>query len=541
MPHPKNKSITRGNQYLRQSLAAAVIIVIVVVAIVIGGTGPGPNIPASTSAVFTPQQSPPVKLAKEYIYAGDRLVATEEGGLPPPTNLSALLWCSAHLSWRDNSQTETGFKLETLNADGVTWSLFMTLPANTERQWWLSRIKQTVTYRVRAFNNDGDSAPSNSITVPGRAPGSICLDGSPGECTPPTGLIVNEFRLRGPSGSNDEYVELTNNTDQALTVCSPDASSGWAVVTSDGTIRFVIPNRTVIPARGHYLAAAYGYSLGSDILTSADLVYPVDAPDNSGLALFNTAYPASFTLANRLDAVGFTNSADLYREGTGLSLLGANAGDYAFFRKLNGGYPADTGNNSADFSFVAVDAGLYGGLQAILGAPSPENLRSPIQRNAQLPVTVIDPAVGPGVAPNRVRDTTAIGPNAAFGTLTLRRKITNNTGSNVTKLRFRITDITTLNSPGYVPGGSQADMRVLNSNDVNVTITGGQTILVRGTTLESPPSQPNGGGLNSALTTGVISLSQPLLPGQSINVQLALGVQQGGSFRFFFNLEALLQ
>jgi hypothetical protein len=539
MPDKNNKSHKRGNQYLRPALGAALIMAIIAIAIVVAGTGRVPNTRTSPNAIMLPPpQAPSVTLAKEYIYAGGRLVATEEEGLLPPSDLSALLWCHAHLSWRDNSQNETGFKLEILNADGITWSVDRVLPANTGHQSSVEKKFEPATFRVRAFNANGDSAPSNSVTVPALI-GMPCPAGQPPTCTPSAGLIVSEFRLRGALTSNDEYIELTNNTDQPLTVCSPDASSGWAVASSDGIIRFVIPNGTVIPARGHYLAAGKEYSLGSETTTSADVTYPTETPDNSGLALFNTAYPQNFTLAARFDAVGFTTSPDLYREGTGLPVMGANGGNYALLRKLNFGYPLDTGNNSADFIFVATNAGLYGSLQAILGAPGPENLRSPIQRNAQLPVTVIDPAVAASVAPNRVRDTTAVGPNAALGTLTLRRKITNNTGSNVTKLRFRVVDITTLNSPGYVPGGSQADVRVLSSNDVNVTITGGQMVLVRGTTIESPPNQPNGGGLNSTLNTTVISLSQPLLPGQSVNVQLALGVQQSGSFRILFNLEAL--
>ena len=100
-------------------------------------------------------------------------------------------------------------------------------------------------------------------------------------------------------------------------------------------------------------------------------------------------------------------------------------------------------------------------------------------------------------------------------------------------------DLTTLNASGYVPGGAQSDMRLLTSNDVTVTLTSGQNVLVRGTTLETPPSQPLGGGMNSAAGVGVISLSQPLAPGQSINVQFVLGVQQSGTFRFFINVEAL--
>ena len=299
----------------------------------------------------------------------------------------------------------------------------------------------------------------------------------------------------------------------------------------------MLPSGTEVPARSHYLAIGPGYSLAA--YASGDLSYSLDIPENSGLALFNTASPANFTTANRFDAVGFTSSNSLYREGAGLPLLGANVGEYSFLRKLNSGVSQDTGDNAADFYFVATNGGVYGSLVAILGPPGPENRFSPIQRNATLPVTVLDPAVAASVAPNRVRDTAAVGPNAAFGTLTMRRTVTNNTGTNVTKLRFRIIDLTTLNTPGYVPGGSQSDMRALSSADSMVTLVAGPSVLVRGTTVETPPNQPGGGGLNSSLNVGVISLSQPLAPGQSINVQFVLGVQQSGSFRFFINVEAL--
>jgi hypothetical protein len=387
------------------------------------------------------------------------------------------------------------------------------------------------TYSLTAKATDNNNAVTSSSPV------NVTVNPA---CTAPAGLIISEFRLRGSNGASDEYIELYNNTNAGITVCTADGSSGWAVVSSEGTTRFVVPTGQVIPARAHYLAVAGSYSLtGYGGSTQGDISYATDIPDNSGLALFNTSNASNFTLANRFDAVGFSSSGTLYREGAGLALLGTNAGQYCFLRKLNAGTPQDSGDNPADFTFVATDAGLYGSLLAILGAPGPENLASPIQRNATLPVTLLDPAVGAVVAPNRVRDTTAIGPNAAAGTLSIRRTITNSTGANVTRLRFRITDITTLNTPGYSPGGSQADMRVLNSSDFTVTITGGQQILVRGTTVETPPAQAMGGGLHSSLTTGVISLTQPLAPGQSIRVQFLLGVQQTGSFRFFFNIEAL--
>lgn len=376
------------------------------------------------------------------------------------------------------------------------------------------------------------SVESSKLAVLSRSLGSPVA-----ACTPPTGLVISEFRLRGPSGSNDEFVEFYNNTDQSITVCTADGSEGWALVSADGLVRFVIPNNTVIPARAYYLAVGSGYNLAS--YAAGDLTYLPDTPDNLGLALFNTASLINFTVANRLDAVGFTTTANgLYREGSGLTPLTATIGQYSFARKLTSGFPQDTGNNAADFDFVAVDGGNYGVL-AVLGTPGPEGLSSPIQRNAQLPVTMLDAAMGANVAPNRVRDTTAVGPNAAAGTLTMRRKITNSTNGAVTRLRVRIVDITTLNTLGYVPGGTQADMRALSSSDTTVSLSNGAQVLVRGTTVEAPPQQPNGGGLNSTLGVFAFSLAQPLAPGASTNVQFVLGVQQSGTFRFFINVEAI--
>ena len=30
-------------------------------------------------------------------------------------------------------------------------------------------------------------------------------------------MVISEFRVRGPNGGNDEFVELYNNTDAAIT------------------------------------------------------------------------------------------------------------------------------------------------------------------------------------------------------------------------------------------------------------------------------------------------------------------------------------
>lgn len=66
-------------------------------------------------------------------------------------------------------------------------------------------------------------------------------------------LIISEFRLRGPYGPANEFVEIYNDSDSDVTVQAADGSAGYALAASDGVVRFIIPNGTVIPARGHFL------------------------------------------------------------------------------------------------------------------------------------------------------------------------------------------------------------------------------------------------------------------------------------------------
>jgi hypothetical protein len=359
--------------------------------------------------------------------------------------------------------------------------------------------------------------------------------------SPASPIMVSEFRFRG-SSDLDEFVELYNNTDAPITVAATDGSAGWSLVGSDGMTRFVVPNGTPIPARGHFLAAnGSGYSLGSyggSGNAAADLSYSSGIADGAGVALFSTSDPLNFTFAYRLDAVGFNNANNpvptLYREGAGLSPIGGSNGEYSFTRKLITGIPQETNDNMSDFVFVSTNGGNYGGTQSQLGAPGPENRASGIQNNAQIKTAVIDPGAASTASPNRVRDYAPV-TNGPIGTLIIRRKFTNSTGHPITRLRFRVVDITTLNTPN--PGGAQADLRPIDSTNVMVTLTSGAQVSVLGTLVEQPPTQGSGGGLNSTMTVALPGGA--LVNGASVNVQFVLGMQQAGSFRFVVNCEAL--
>ena len=386
----------------------------------------------------------------------------------------------------------------------------------------------------------------------------------------PGDLLISEFREEGPSGVNDEFIEIYNNNDSSFTVTTLDGSAGYAVAASDGVTRFTIPNGTVIPARGHYLgvnSVAYSlasYPAGNGTTATGDATYTTDIPLNAGLAIFNTATPANFSLATRLDAVGSTTEPNtLYKEGTGYPALsggGSASIDHSLYRDTCGkggsltalggcptlGFPKDTNNNAADFIFVDTNGGSIGAGQR-LGAPGPKNLSAPVQRNTQFAGPNLDQTVGTSSPPNRVRDFTADPVNnSSFGTLDIRKRVVNNTGSPVTRLRFRIIDMTVFPSastPGF------ADLRARTSTAVVVsgindpaTCPGGITpctVTVQGLTLETPPSQPGGGGFNSTVSAGTVTLGTPLAPGASINIRFLLGVQTTGTFKFFVNVEAL--
>lgn len=62
---------------------------------------------------------------------------------------------------------------------------------------------------------------------------------------------------------------------------------------------------------------------------------------------------------------------------------------------------------------------------------------------------------------------------------------------------------------------------------------------MRGTTLEQPPAQANGGGFNSSMSSSAVTLAAPLNNGASINLRFLFGVQQEGKYNFCAVIETL--
>ncbi|HLL76207.1 MAG TPA: Ig-like domain-containing protein, partial [Pyrinomonadaceae bacterium] len=327
--------------------------------------------------------------------------------------------------------------------------------------------------------------PPAVVIADGQATGTITDANEPGA------ILISEIRTSGPGAGGagdleDDFVELFNNSNEPVTV----PSGGWglfqqgAACTDAPVLIATVPETTVIPARGHYLIAGTGYSLDAVASRNGSFQEPLEVDRNVGL--FSTTSLAGLSTAARLDAVGFGanagGSCDLLREGAGLAPTQGSASEHSYYRKLNTGRPADTGANASDFLLVSTTPGiLVGSAGASLGAPGPERSTSPIQRNDRVKSSLIDPQVSGQAAPNterRSKQNCAPGappadpadecdPNRSqFGTFAIRRRWRNNTGANITQLRFRVVDVTA----GTAPAGT-ADLRAITSVQTTVNLT----------------------------------------------------------------------
>jgi cadherin-like protein/Big-like domain-containing protein/Calx-beta domain-containing protein len=439
---------------------------------------------------------------------------------------------------------------------------------------------KTINVPILSDNKPAESPESFLVVLSNPVGASLARDTATGTIlivAQASQILISELRTSGPAGAGDDFVEIYNNSDQPHIVNDGsginDANHGYGLFkmgtdcNSNPVLIGVIPNGTTIPARGHYLFVGSAYSLanyGGSGAAAGDQVMTQDIENDRNVALFKTASLINLSALTRWDAAGFGantgGTCDLLREGATLTPMAGSTLEYSFFRDEcgkqgnpatfglcpTGGFHADTENNSKDFVFADTSGSVTPAGQR-LGAPGPQNLGSP-RLNLSVPSLPLDATKGLPSDPNRLRDTTPQLPNAMFGTLSVRRRFVNTTGAPITRLRFRLVDFSSFAGPGAI-----ADLRALSSlqitvNGVNDAATCAATgtpttapcsVPVFGTTVEQPPTQSLGGALNSSMSAGTITVPTPLAPGQSINLQFLLGVQQTGAFKFFFNIEAL--
>ncbi len=201
--------------------------------------------------------------------------------------------------------------------------------------------------------------------------------------------VVNELRIEGASGADDDWVELYNPTASAIPL------SGWSLqkFSAGGSTKYVQPLAGTLPAGGYFLVVRDGADTAQSLKDKADLL----ADDSFSLAADNVVYlvngsdailPASPD-ASIIDYVGFGSAS--FHEGaaapavsTGKSLSRVPDGE-------------DTDDNFADF--------------ALLAAPTPQNSGLNGNEGNDLTGTVLV-TVTPDIDP--VRSVTAVGATIVF-------------------------------------------------------------------------------------------------------------------------------
>lgn len=155
-------------------------------------------------------------------------------------------------------------------------------------------------------------------------------------------VVIGEFRLRGPNGASDEFVELFNAAPEPVDV------SGWKVKGSSASgtvgVRATLPSATILPPGCHYLLANSSGPYSG--VATPDLTYSSSITDDGGIAL---------TLPNDtiVDQVGMS-AASAFKEGMPLVPLTLNQ-DRGYERRPGAlaGNGTDSDDNTADFGLVA--------------------------------------------------------------------------------------------------------------------------------------------------------------------------------------------
>jgi chitodextrinase len=272
---------------------------------------PGSGVaPGSASAVapstgrqsgsITPQSAS--SPSKEYIYAGGKLIATEEPSVSPPpgptgapVNLTALISSSGSitLDWSYGGTGQIGFKVFRTDTPSG--------PIGTPgRTTYLDKINVnpgvTYTYYVTATNNNGDSPPSNSVAV-----------------TIPTAVPVAPGPLNAVVVSGPE-VDLTwndnsNNEDGFKVQRAP---SGGA----SSTIAVLCANSTSYADKAVSSPAAYTYQITAfnaigDSPAALGILVKIPAP--APVLSLGTITPSSIAISWTESAA--VDSFNIYRNG----------------------------------------------------------------------------------------------------------------------------------------------------------------------------------------------------------------------------------
>jgi uncharacterized protein len=159
-------------------------------------------------------------------------------------------------------------------------------------------------------------------------------------------VVISEFRVRGPNGGSDEFIELYNMSSAAVNI------GGWKINGSNNaataSTRVTITAGVMLNPGCHYLVTNSSTSGGPySGSVAGNQTYGTGITDDGGIALLN----ASNVI---IDQVGMSTGS-AYKEGTVLASLGTSNLNRGYERKPGGtaGSGTDTDNNASDFQVVS--------------------------------------------------------------------------------------------------------------------------------------------------------------------------------------------
>jgi len=223
-------------------------------------------------------------------------------------------------------------------------------------------------------------------------------------------VVISEFRVRGPNGGSDEFVEIYNLSSSAVNI------GGWKMKGSNNagttSTRATVAAGTTLSPGCHFLftnsSTSGGPYSGS---VPGDQTYGTGITDDGGIAI---------TTATDIvvDQVGMS-AGSAFKEGTALASLGSSNLNRGYERKPGGasGSSTDTDNNSTDFQLTTPsDPQSSSSPCIVVGNPSGSGSANP-SAVAQGDTTLLTVAVTPGSNPTSTGlqvtgDLTAIGGSA---------------------------------------------------------------------------------------------------------------------------------
>lgn len=156
------------------------------------------------------------------------------------------------------------------------------------------------------------------------------------------GVLISQFRTRGPNGGYDEFIELYNSSNEPLDIGGYKINGSNAI--GSVSTRVTIPDGTVIGPQSYYLVAnttAVGPSYSGTV--EPDLKYTTGITDDGGIALIDTT-------GTTVDQVGMSTGS-VYKEGTPLNKVTSST-NWSYMRQtLLCGPDRDFNDNATDFVF----------------------------------------------------------------------------------------------------------------------------------------------------------------------------------------------